>query len=488
MQQSRLVKLIKELPLKEQDRLEQFVFSPYFNQHEKTQKLLKIILAGLDKPEIRLDRNYVFKKLFPGEPFNEQKLHNVMSYLKKLYHRFLAYQFIEEQKYLEQLLTLEYAFDNNQYDLLKNRAKLMDKALKDDKYRDSDFYYTSFRMNNLLGYYEAQYKDRSKSSFFDKMLDNLDKFYIREKLVNSCHLTANMIMLNTKYEFRFLETLLDHLKQNWAQYEADTSILMYYTILMSLREQDNEEHYLRLKQILAKEQDSLPAREGRNLYTFAYNYCILRINRGFPEYQNELFQLYKHSLKNKNGIMFDNGFLSEWDYKNITVLGCKLEEFEWTENFLQTFKDNIHPSRRENAYNFNLAFLYYNKKMYNEALYALLLVQFTDVKYHLNTSFLLLRTYHALKDTEALLSLIETFRIYVMRNRKMTTEQKRGYTNFLRFAKKIVLLKHNASTFSKKTLDEKLAALYQKIINTDNVINSYWLIAECAPEAGVMAE
>lgn len=486
MQQSRLVKLIRELPLKDRDRLEQFVFSPYFNQHEKTQELLKLILAGLEKSEKQLERTYVFKKLFPGEAFDEQKLHNVMSYLKKLYHRFLAYQFIEEQKYLEQLFTLEYTFETNQFDLLKNRAKLLDKALKNDEYRDSNFYYTAFRLNNLLGYYEAQFKDRSKSSFFDKMLDNLDKFYIREKLVNSCHLTANMMMLNTKYEFRFLETLLEHIKNNWDHYREDTSIVMYYTILMTLREQENEEHYLRLKQILAKEQDSLPAKEGRNLYTFAYNYCILRINGGYPEYQNELFQLYKQSLKNKNGIMFDNGFLSEWDYKNITVLGCKLEEFEWTENFLQSFKDRIHPSRRENAYNFNLAFLYYNKKMYNEALYALLLVQFTDVKYHLNTSFLLLRTYYALKDTEALLSLIETFRIYVMRNRKMTTDQKRGYTNFLRFAKKLVLLKHNASTFSKKTLDEKLTALYHKILNTDNVINRYWLIEESAPETAAV--
>ncbi|MBK8703864.1 MAG: hypothetical protein IPN33_09695 [Saprospiraceae bacterium] len=117
--------------------------------------------------------------------------------------------------------------------------------------------------------------------------------------------------------------------------------------------------------------------------------------------------------------------------------------------------------------------------MFSDVLSALLHVQFTDVKYHLNTTFLQLRTYYAMRDTEALLSLIETFRIYVIRNRKMTTNEKRGYSNFLRFAKKLALLKHNSSTFSKKSLKEKLDALSHKIETTENVINRYWLLEEC---------
>jgi hypothetical protein len=92
---------------------------------------------------------------------------------------------------------------------------------------------------------------------------------------------------------------------------------------------------------------------------------------------------------------------------------------------------------------------------------------------------LILRTYYALKDTEALLSLIETFRIYVIRNRKMTVEQKRGYTNFLRFAKKLVLIKHSASTYTKKDYAKEIIELKEKIDGTENVINRYWLTEQC---------
>lgn len=477
MQESRLIKHIEALGIRERERFRLFVQSPYFNKHDKTIQLLEIILKGIDSKRINLTKEYVFSQLFPGETFEEQQLHNVMSYLKKLYFRFLSIKYIEEQDFMEPLYTIESAYENNQFDLLKNRGKQVEKNLKKTSYQNNDYHYAQYRLNYLLGYYAAQYEDRTKSVLFQKMLNSLDRFYIIEKLRNSCHLTANMIMLNTNYDFHFLKELMQYLQDHMEDYKKDLSIIMYYTILKSLQEEDNPGHYKKLIDILTHDVSRLSSEEQSDLYSFANNYCIRQINNGDSNYQRELFQLYKQGLK--TGLILDNGILSEWNYKNITSLACSLKEFEWAENFIQTYKDKLNAPRRENAYNYNLAHLYYNKKMYSEALSVLLLVQFTDIKYHLNTTFLLLRTYFALKDTEAVLSLIETFRIYVIRNQKMTLELKRGYTNFLKFAKQLVLLKHHASTYPKNKLKEKLEDLKTKIESTNNLINRYWLLEEC---------
>lgn len=61
----------------------------------------------------------------------------------------------------------------------------------------------------------------------------------------------------------------------------------------------------------------------------------------------------------------------------------------------------------------------------------------------------------------------------------MTTIEKKGYTNLLRFAKSLASIKFNTSTFSKKVLAEKLESLRKKIETTDNVINKQWLLEEC---------
>ena len=477
MEQSRLVKYIKTLAPKEREKFHLFVHSPYFNKHDKTVQLLALIERWIERPSISLEKPAVFKKLFPQESYDEQRLHNVMSYLKKLYHNFLAYRRFEDMPFQGQLFTIEAAYDNNQFDLMKNRGKLLEKDLDKHPSQDGALYFTSYKLNKVMGYYINMYEDRAKPALLQGMVDSLDRYYILEKLKHSCHIKANVMMMNTPYKFHFLQELLSYIKANWVEYENDTPIVLYYTIFQSLAEQDQPEHYHHLKYMLANEIPKLSTAEQGDLYSFAINYCIVRINQGNADFQRELFQLYKQGLR--AGLILDNGILSEWNYKNITSLGCSLKEFEWTENFIQVYKEKLLVERQENAYNYNLAHLYYNKKLYNEALSVLLLVQFTDVKYHLNTTFLLLRTYYALKDTEALLALIETFRIYVMRNKKMTTEQKKGYTNFLRFAKKLVLLKHQAAAYTRSGLGEKLDGLHIKISGTRNVINKFWLLEEC---------
>lgn len=483
MENSRLVRYIGEFTPSQREKFRQFVISPYFNQHQKTIELLEIIYKEIDRTNPKLSKVNVHNKLFPKTDYDEQQLHNVMSYLKRLYHRFLAIEHFEKLPFREDVTTLEAAYDNNQFDVLKNRGKQLEKQLQRHEYRDSHYYQADYNLHKLLGYYGAHYEDRSKSAEFHDMLNALDRYFIIEKLRNSCHLTANMIMLNTYYDFAFLDELLAHIENNEDKYAADKAVGLYYTILMSLREESNIVHYTRMKEMLDKDVDSFGPVQRGDLYGFASNYCIRQINLGQDTFRRELFQLYKSGLR--IGLILENGMLSEWNYKNITALGCSLKEFEWTENFIQEYKEMLPTHRRENAYNYNLAHLYYTKKQYSEALSVLLLVQFTDVKYHLNTSFLLLRTYFALKDTEALLSLIDTFRIYVIRNRKITTDQKRGYTNFLRFAKKLVLIRHQAPAYSRQTVEEKLEELAKKIESTGNVINKYWLLEECGVETGV---
>ena len=480
MQQSRLLKYIKSLETRDRERFRQFVHSTYFNQHEKTVTLLEIILRGIDDKPEQLEKEKVFSQLFPEAPYDEQKLFNHLSYLMKLYHRFLAVEHLEKKPFLEELFTVEDAYEINQFDLLANRAQQLEKRLKAHPNRDAHFHFINYRLNDLKGYSKAVFIDRSQSNELQEMLNHFDYYYLAVKLKDCCHLTANMMLMNTHYDFQFLEPLLEFIEKNWERYSREPSVELYYTILLSLRQDHAPRHYEHIKEMMNARIDSLSPEEGKDLYQFSYNYCIRQINNGRSEYLKELFQLYKQGLQNE--LLYSNGILDEWTYKNITTLGCSLKEFKWTEKFIQDYKEKLPASRRENAYRYNLANLYYNKKMYEETLSTLLQVQFTDVKYYLNTNFLLLRTYYAMHDTEALLSLIDTYRIYVIRNRKMTTEQKRGYTNFLRFAKRLVLLKHQSAAYSKKSLKEKLQNLANKIRNSDNVINSYWLLAECQPD------
>ncbi|MEL7121447.1 MAG: hypothetical protein AAFO07_18510, partial [Bacteroidota bacterium] len=475
MQQSKLIKHLTTLSKKERERFRLFVISPYFNQHQKTIELLELIYDHLERPiDIMPTKKELFNKLFSGQQYDEQQVHNILSYLKKIYHKYLAQRHFEESTLLDELHTVEQAYDLKQYDLMNNRAKQLEKKLKQSKHRNSEYYHTNYRMNHVLGFYYANYIDRTKSETLQKMLFDLDNYFLIEKLKNCCHLVANSILLNTKYDYGLFNELVNYVETNKAKFDEDPVVIMYYTILMSLLDERNEKHYEDMKAMLNEKIASLSDSDANLLYSFSYNYCIRQINQGKVVYQRELFQLYQKGLE--NGLLLPGGIISEWDYKNVITLGSKLKEFDWTEDFIESYKEKLPIRQKENAYRFNLANFYYNQKKYEDTLHTLQHVQFTDVKYHLNTTFLILRSHYDLKNYESSLATIDTLRVYVLRSKKMTSDQKKEYTNFLRLAKKLVQIQINAQVYTKKKNQEKISSLFQKIQQSDNVINKIKLI------------
>jgi hypothetical protein len=112
---------------------------------------------------------------------------------------------------------------------------------------------------------------------------------------------------------------------------------------MTLTSDDDEQHFNKLKQLLKTHHDKYSVKEARDMYTYAQNYCIKKINSGFGKYLHELFQLYKITLENK--IVFAGKYLSHWAYKNIVGVGLRLGEFDWVEQFINDYKDQLNPER-----------------------------------------------------------------------------------------------------------------------------------------------
>ena len=93
------------------------------------------------------------------------------------------------------------------------------------------------------------------------------------------------------------DDLLHFLDNNWEVFKEEKSILLYYSILMSLRDEKNPKHYENLKELLNHDLNQFSRLEINDLYGFSYNYCIRQINLGKRVYQRELFELYQEGVK-----------------------------------------------------------------------------------------------------------------------------------------------------------------------------------------------
>jgi hypothetical protein len=201
-----------------------------------------------------------------------------------------------------------------------------------------------------------------------------------------------------------------------------------------------------------------PRAEAKDMYVFALNYCIRKLNSGQLSYLNELFVLYKALIERE--IIFEDGKLAPSDFKNIVTTGLRSGQLDWTEQFIQIYKDYLPAEHRQNTYIYNLAFLHYYRKEFSKALKLLQTAEFTDVFYQLDAKALLLRTYYELDETEPFLNLADAFTNYLKRNKQISDYQRTVYLNFVKYAKKLMLLR-TGSRLSLEAVRNELQELKQ---------------------------
>ena len=170
-----------------------------------------------------------------------------------------------------------------------------------------------------------------------QMVQNLDYFYFAEKLRVLCSILSRQYLVKSELELPFFDELIKHLENE--KFDHIPVITIYYQIYLTQIDSDNEEHYFKLKELLNKYYKLFPQDQAYDMYIFAMNYCIRRLNKGKPNSLNELFLLYKELLPKK--LILVDGELSPWYFKNIVVTGLRLKEYEWVEDFINRYKDYL---------------------------------------------------------------------------------------------------------------------------------------------------
>src|SRR5438876_8729788 len=114
MQKSSLISVLKSLTEGEFKQLERFVLSPFFNRQRNVARLFEVLKKYYPLyASNALKKERVFKKLYPGEKYNDEKLRNLISDLLSLSLKFLAYTKMESDGQLLDLSAAEQLIDRN---------------------------------------------------------------------------------------------------------------------------------------------------------------------------------------------------------------------------------------------------------------------------------------------------------------------------------------------------------------------------------------
>lgn len=446
------------------NRFRKFILSPYFNQNERLISFFDTIEPQLrNNNGINLTKGDIWEATY-SERYDDTKFRKLCTDLLKLVEAFLA-QEVYDSNPLHQANYLLQAVNQKKLKPLYNSTVRTAKRLSEQQFlKPSAFYYYQYEFKKTiyeLTDYEIQ---RSQIKLLAQIEDNLDKFYIGEKLRYYCTILSIKSHMEHEYQFLFVDNILQHIESN--DFENVVPINFFYQIYCMLSKDDGHFHYLQLKQLIEKHIDEIPANEKEEVIVAALNYCARQINKGNSEYLRERFSLYQAFLT-QDLLMLD-GKMSPWNFRNVIVNGLRLGEYDWVEQFIDDYQVHLEEKYQENAVSFNRANLYFYKEEYEKVIETLREVEYDDISYNLNAKSMLIATYYELDEFEALQSLLETFRLYLQRNKKIAKSRKDLYLPLVQFTKHLTRLDPRDT--------KQIQSLKKKIQNTKAVINKNWLL------------
>jgi hypothetical protein len=468
MPSKKLISLLNEFSKTELNRLRKFLSSPYFNDQEDVLRLFEWLNSQLRKGVLEADqktKQQVWKNLYGNAPLDDAHLRRLSSDLNLLALQFMVAEARQKNEVAE-ALELQKVLEKPAYKAhLNSVERQLQKQLEATTAPSAETYLAGFQLHWTI--FNRASTVLSTTNYIDKLLPAdhyLERFYVVQKLKMYIAWLSFRNFRATEEAFLLPPGFWEYIRQ--PLFSEVPIIAINCKVVDCLLDPNDETHFQSLMTDLEALGDALSKEDLRECYHIAQNYCALKINQGKTEYYRAVFTIFKSLII--NDILLTETHLSEGMYKNIITVSLRVGEFGWAENFVREYSEFLPADIRDNAQTFNLANLYSHQKKHDKVIELLRNVEYSDLVYALSSKLILVRTYYETDEFMALDSLIDSFRIFLRRNKQVSKSVKLEYNNFLGFVKKLSTLPPSNP--------KMVETLRIKIERCNAVVSKKWLL------------
>lgn len=477
MRSTKLYQTLVQLTVYERNSFNKYLKSPYFNKNEKLIQLfehLDQLIRGSE--EVEISKEELWGKI-SDVPFQDVKFRKASSDLLKLLEDFLALENYKSHPFFQSKHLLEALSNKKLEHLYKSSLSKAERLSEQRLERSSDYHHFNYEVSKHEYNLTTEFAKKQAKSFnipkqnIEALLRNLDHFYITEKLRYYCTILSWKKLTNYDAELLLMEEILETVESK--NLVEIPSIGVYYDILMTMQDPEDESHYYSLKEKVKSLVDLFPDHEVRDIYDSLVSYCIQRVNKGHYQFQREVFEIYKEILRSE--VLFVDGNITPTTYRNIVFFALRVQEYDWAEDFANQYVGRLKEVYQINALNFSLARIYFYRKQYEDVISYLQQVDYEDIWYNLNSRTLLIAAYYELDEYDALESLLGSFKVYISRNNSIPESRQRNYLNLIKYIGQLYKLLPSEK--------QKLAKLKTSIENNP-MVNKPWILQKLGEKTG----
>ncbi|MCB0635753.1 MAG: hypothetical protein KDC54_04015 [Lewinella sp.] len=464
MKNTLLVLLIAQLSEPERRQALDWLQSPVHNRRPDLVMLYTFLAERVLDLQLTPSREACYHHLYPDQPFDDQQLRLLCSYLLKCLEEWLAWRQWQQDSGEPSLALLRAYREKGLEKHFRHQARRVTAGWQTTEHRHADHFLHRFRLEQEV-YSWASRSGRDQPLNLQAQEDALQTAFMGYKLRQACLAVAHQQVFPANYQLYMLPELLHWAEQ--APFRDEPAIQLYRHIYAMYRDDRQETAFRAYQRALFEHATSFPSEEGRDLLLFGINYCIRRINQGQQAFQREAFALYQKGLD--DNLLLKEGRLSPFTYNNIIGIALRLNELEWAEHFLHAFRSKLEARQREPIFALNAGRIAYHRQDFRAALQHLHRADNKDFIHHMTAKTLQLKIYFESGDHQLLASHIKNVRAY-LRRRRQPGYHEQVFGNIFMLTEQLLKLPPYA--------DAQRAALRQRIEQTQPLTEKAWLLAQ----------
>lgn len=467
MNDTRLMKVVEKFSAEELKQLKKFVDSPFFNTNKNVCALLGFIKKyDKDFKHEKFTQVHAARYVFPNRSPNISAIIHLQSRLFKLVEQFIYYNFKDAKAPNTELALMKFYFEKNLIPHFNSVYRRSQKIQGGYPYKNAFYYYNQFGIENLHTGFQVANIPGSQPDY-QELIHTLDISYFIQKLLSFCQILNYQRIAVVDFDMTLMDEILVFLPES--PYHDIPAIQLWYTALLLLKLPNQTEYYHRLKNLLDEHGNLVNKVERGMLYTYLTNTTREIFDIKDHQYYEAMFDIYTAQLQ--NGVIYSNGYLMPASLKNIVTVALRLEQVDWTAQFLAQHKDKMSPEyeEKDNVYSYSLARLYIEQRKFDDALDILNQIVSTDFYTNMDVRKARLMVYYEVEYIDMFESEVNRSRVYFTNNQEIIPE------NFLKAYRDFTNFIYNIYNTTKRDND-RLKQIKNQINDTQMLPERKWLL------------
>lgn len=463
MKNYQLKELLISLDRSELKDFGKYVRSPYFNNRSELIRFYNAIKKYHPKFDSAvLNEESIFKAVYPGKKYSDVLMRKLYSLTTNLLLDFISVKAFRENKLEYNIKLLDKLRERKLFSLFEKRSAVIDEFLSKSKH-DISYYESKLKHATILNWYLLNTSEKSMVSRLQNELEDVLEYFHVAAILQYIKLGEWSRIINKKFDQKFSNEIINYFA-NRKKNEITLSYL-YFNMMMLLNTEE-EKYYTELMKGRKKFESKLSDMDDYNIALVSMQYCHKKVIKGNNQYRKYQFEITKMILE-KN--LIPPGFIEPYFFTNTVRNASGIGKFNWAEDFIEKYRKRLNPELEEELTQYSYALIEFWRGNFENSLRYLSKINMERLNMKLEIKNLLIVIYYELNYKEELISLIDTYKHFLSRDKNITKQLKQQSGQFLKFVTELIKIFHSGNS-------EYAFLLLKRLEKTPYFISKEWLI------------